>query len=360
MPELLTSIEPARATDTSPVTFFEQVFTAFEQAERHTGNAWRTYAIGGFTVRLRFAGQGLIPRLAPAFEHLRIHDEHAADLTICVWDSASARTRIPECPWAWSAVLGRGEVVGFNDDHIRTAIALDQGSLSLLDQRRDLAISWVHDARQLPGYERAAPLKAILNWWFQAHDRQMAHGGAVGTLDGAVLLVGRSGAGKSSTAISCALAGMLYLADDFCLLQTHPEPRIFSVYNSAKLEPASIHRFGPCVPAISNVEDIATEKALMFMHQHAPERVASSLPVRAILLPTVTGATTTTAERVSAITVLKELAPSSALCLPGASHNEFRRLADFVRTVPCYRLRLGTDPAEVAASIQQMISDLST
>ena len=46
-----------------------------------------------------------------------------------------------------------------------------------------------------------APFRTILTWWAADHRLALVHAAAVATGDGAVVLAGTSGAGKSTTAL---------------------------------------------------------------------------------------------------------------------------------------------------------------
>ena len=93
---------------------------------------------------------------------------------------------------------------------------------------------------------------------------------------------------------------------------------VHSLYNSAKLNSDHVQRFPALLPKIANPEQIAEEKALLFVNEHYPSKVATRLPVRAILLPRVTGLAETRLKRVSVAMALAALAPSTIFQLPRA------------------------------------------
>ena len=70
----------------------------------------------------------------------------------------------------------------------------------------------------------------------------MVHAAAVGDESGGVLLVGRGGSGKSTTALSCLGTQVGYLADDYCLVEMVEGPRVHSLYTSGKANRGSIAR----------------------------------------------------------------------------------------------------------------------
>jgi hypothetical protein len=342
---------------TRPADFFELAQAAFRQAEQSTeGPIDHYYAIGGYGVRLRFAGSGLVAKLRPALEHLKTQPNPAPALTICVWDSASTGTTMPPPPWSPDDNVARGEVRGFNDGHIQTAFNPGSGTLSMLDARLDLAIYWIRDASRFPYYESGAPLLTILHWWMGRHGRQLAHAGAVGTPTGGVLLAGKGGSGKSTTALACLFSELAYVGDDYCLLVTDPSPYAYSLYNSGKVDADHVGRFPDLVPLISNADSLDTEKPLVFLDRHYPGKLASGVPIRAILLPEVTGLAETSLVPASPAAAFQALAPSTVFQLSGAGHEAFQAMARFIKGMPCYRLKLGTNLPQIPDVILDLLS----
>lgn len=318
----------------------------------------RTFCIGGYSVRLCFAGPALVPRIVPAFEHLAAGSNAAPDLTVCLWDSASTHTADISPAWTIEAYAAQGQVASYCDDRFRTAYDMGTGVLSLFDAQRNIALYWTRDGRTLPSYESAAPLRTLLNWWMRGHGYHLAHGAAVGTLDGGILLTGKGGIGKSTTALACLDSSLLYVGDDYVLVGAGDRPQVYSLYSSAKVGADDVRRFPHLTPAISNCQALGVEKAILFLHDHLPHKLAPSFPLRAILLPRVTGQPQTRLRPASSAEGLMALAPSSMFQLPGAGPDSFQILAQVARQVPCYRLQLGTDMAMIPSVIEGLLVDL--
>jgi hypothetical protein len=339
---------PVRVRSTSPAAFFKELYQTFERAEQLAGGSVnRFYTIGGYVVRLRFAGPALIPFIAPALEHLAVEPGSAPALTVCLWDSVSTRTEMPPPPWSADDYIARGEVRGYSDTDIHTTFHLGSGILNMVDTSLNVALFWICDATSIPYYETGAPLRTILDQWMRGHDRQLAHAAAVGTAEGGVLLAGKGGSGKSTTALTCLSSGLLYAGDDYVLLGGRSTPFVYSLYNSAKLDAEHLQRLPRLLPLVSNSEKLDAEKALIFLHDHHPERVTKGFPVRATLLPRVTGLLDTRVQEASPAESLAALAPSTIFQLPGAGAEAFKYLSAFVRQVPGYVLELGTDLSRI-------------
>jgi hypothetical protein len=344
-------MNPALAETTSTgaagkaaTAFFESVREACRAAESRAGSTIRRYIIGGYAVEIRFAGDALLPHLAPALEHLAAPGRSGkADLTVCAWESESTNTPMPPRPWGSGDCIARGDIRGFGSERIDLALSADVGAVSLLDAEENLGLFWIRAAGHIPTYERGAPLRSILHWWMRRRGRLLIHAGAVGREGKGVLLVGRGGSGKSTAALTCMLNGWRYLSDDYCLLAAEGGPRAYSLYNTAKLTAGHLKHFPALQPAVSNPAELGGEKALIFTHRNMPERVISETPIDMILLPRVSGDTETRLRPASPTAALRALAPSSLFQIPGTGRLEFQTLAEFVQRVPCFHLALGTE-----------------
>lgn len=346
----------AGAERTRPASFFETLYETFQQAEKAAESpVCREYVIGGYPIRCRFAGAALVSPIESALEHLATQSLAAPELTVCLWDSVSTCTKMPSPPWLSSDYMARGEVRGYNDDRFHTVLDLGTGMLSMLDMERNLALYWIRDARRIPYYESAAPLRTILHRWMRTRGRQLVHAAAVGTSAGGVLLAGKGGSGKSTTALACVNDGFGYVSDDYCLLAADPSPRCFSLYNSAKLDAEGVQRFPRFAPTITNADRQAQEKVVLFLARSPVVKMEKCIPIRAIVLPRITGGPETTLREATHAESLRELAASTIFQLPGAGEEDLKGIARFVRQVPSYVLNLGYDIARIPRTISEVL-----
>lgn len=365
----ITSASPnLRLEEQEKLTYFQMVYAGFERAAQATGIVEFFYLIGGYTVCLQFAGAGLVPYLTPALSHLVTSPTAAPDLTICLWDSASTSTQLPLLIGSlvellevnWTSHLGpRKEVKGYDGDRIRSNFHIGPNILSVLDRQQNLACYWIKDAENLPYWEKGSPLQTILNWWTTEHRRQYVHAGAVGLLDGGVLLAGKGGSGKSSTALACIDSPLVYASDDYCLLSIDPTPYVYSLYNTAKLKgQEDLDRFPRLAPWVNNHDRLEAEKAMLFLHQHCPAKVVTGFPIKAVLVPQVTGKPDTHLRPTTAATALRALAPSTMFQLAGSGQTALQMMSSLVKQVPCYALELGTDVAQIPSVIANLLRSL--
>ena len=337
---------------------FNEAYASYQKAEAASEVAIdRFYCIGGLKVRLRFAGSALIPYMTPALEHLVTEPVSNPALTVCLWDSASTKTTMPPPPWRRNHYHPkRGEVMGFNNERIHISFQWGSYALSILDCERNLGVYWVETTEQIPYWETGSPLRSIFHVWMSKRGIQMVHAGAVGLPSGGALLVGKGGSGKSTTALSCLNSELFYASDDYSLITAQPAQTVFSIYSTGKKKTDDLDRLPFLKSFISNSERLETEKALYFLHEYFPHKIIQSFPLKAILIPRVTGETKTMLEATSSIEGLSALVPSTIIQLPGAGKEACQLMINIVRELPCYYLNLGTDINQIPQVILDLLS----
>ena len=344
---------------------FDLLESSFERALQNVdGTCERFYRIGGFTIRFRFAGEALLPVVAPALSHLVTEPVDSPDLTVCLWDRASTGTRMHMLSsyfrylsWFWYDHMDkRGELKYFNGKYIRAAFNPGSRIVSMLDLNRRLALSWTESAKDVPWYETGAPLKTILHWWLSHRGCQMVHAASVGSSTGGALLIGKGGSGKSTAALACLSSSLMYAGDDYCLVTAEPSPTAYCLYNTAKLKKdTDLERFPHLAHCEYNPNRKEGEKLMMFVNDHFPEKIVEGFPLKVILAPYVTGKAETTVQPMSAGTALLNLAPSTIVQLPGAGQAALQTMAQLIRRLPCYRLEVGTDVTKIPQAIEGLL-----
>ncbi|MGB8003812.1 MAG: hypothetical protein WCF27_06070, partial [Gaiellaceae bacterium] len=167
---------------------------------------------------------------------------------------------------------------------------------------------------------------------------------------------------------ACASAGMAYAGDDYVAATVTPEPYVHSLYSSAKVEPHHLARFpglrmgsGIVRPARDEVAPFDSEKTVLYLHELHPDVPVAGFPLRAILLPRITGGPASRVAPVSALRALAALAPSTIVQLHTAGQSALEAMKRLVDAVPSFELELGTDvdavPPLVAGLLHELGSD---
>ena len=297
--------------------------------------------IAGNPVLVRFACPALSNLLTRSIRHLRENFSSPPDLVIDCWST----DEIP-APGLAGETIEAG-MFHFERNGLQLAWDSPDGALAIYDPVVNHAWMRFGPVDSVSNYEVARPFRKILHWWASDRSLQVIHAGAVGNTRGGVLLAGRSGSGKSTTALACLAGGLNYAADDYCLVEPGKPPLVHSLYLSG----AGNARTADLVPSLRDALLSAprlpghdSAKHLIFADAIAPHSVTPGFPLRAIVVPRITGGTTSRMEPISAAESLRALAPSTLLQLPGQRAAGLARLAELVRGVPSWRLCLGSDP----------------
>jgi len=348
-------------TPSAPAEFVETARQCFEQAAVAAGGVRERYfQLGEQTVLLRFAGDQLVPLMVRALAHLEEPSPvRQPDLTVCFFDSESTGTPMAPPPWSGEQYTNLGEIDGYNNGQVHVTYTPGVDILHCLDRQRGLAVYWSPTFRLIPWWEQSFPLRSILNWWLRDEPFQPAHAAAVGRPSGGVLITGPSGTGKSTSTLACLGSELQYAGDDYVLIRTDPSPFVFSLYSTAKLEADNLARFPNLAPLVSNAERLDREKALIYLHEHHPSRLIKGFPIRALVIPKVTGLPHTTIETISPAAALLALAPTTTKHLLGTRRETVEKLMRLVKAVPSYRLLAGTDLAQIPAAISSLLDSLN-
>jgi hypothetical protein len=349
-------------------SFFQTVDEGFTRASSATGLLLKDFQIAGKRLRLRFAGEGLVQAIVPAIEHLQVDVCGAADLTIDLFDADSTGTPLPflaarfvdllKLRW-WEFLEGRREIGGMNGSRIRSVFHLGPDILVLLDRQENHGIYWVEKADSIPYYERGYPLSVLFNWWLSSLGVPVVHAACIGMAQGGVLLSARGGSGKSTTTLRCVQSGMKIVGDDYTAIDLE-KGTAHSLYNTIKLKTmADVESFPGLARQVCNLDRVGEgqdqEKAMVFLHQHLPEGLVPSIPLRAVLVPRIVDQARTEIIPAPATVAFKALAPSTVFQLPGNAHESFRMMAQITRKWPTYEILLGSDFSRIPGTIQDFI-----
>jgi hypothetical protein len=314
---------------------------AFQLAVHRAGGVHeRAVCIAGRRIRLVFAGPRLGPVFVPALAHLACEPAEGQDLTICCWDDASTGVRTPEP----ATPPGDGDVTALLEgDTVLVAWQPARRMLTAIDRSAGVALVRVADAGAVIPADSAAPFRMLFHWWAAASGLQFVHGAAVGTPAGGILLVGRGGSGKSTTALSCVGTRLGYAADDYCLLELRDAPTVHSVYNTGKADARSVARLPRLTSAFASARLHDGPKSAIFVHEAHPGAMLRAAPLRAVVVPRIDGRGPSRLTPLSAAAALRAVAPSTIFQLPGDEVGALSRMAAVVRQLPCLELSIGAD-----------------
>lgn len=327
----------------------------------------RHYRIGGRTITLRTIPGQDGETLGTALIHRVIPDPGAPpDLTINVFRASDLPVHAPLARLLlglhgnWTEWCGpRGEVLSLQSGDVTGHFDPGTRLLTVLERSSRRAWQVKRDDTPLPFWEIGSPLRFLFHEWFADQGLQMLHGACVGTAHGGVLLAGKGGVGKSTTALLCAAAGLHYVGDDYCLADPG-RGWIHSLYATGKITTANDFQRLPELRGRAINADAfergGTAKAVVSAAELWPDRLAEALPLRALLVPQVELTAPTGLVPCSAGEALLALLPSTVGQLPAAGEADCRRLVALCEGVPSFRLRLGPDSSAVPGLLSALLA----
>jgi hypothetical protein len=337
--------------------FVQAVEERARRALSAAGTIARRFSVAGKTIRLLFAGDRLVPILTSALDHLAVPDDEDADATVVVWDSDSTGVANVDPPCRRRDFTTRGDIWGFHSERYRVAFHWIESSVNVFDLETSRGVYWVESERTLPYWVRASPFRSILHWWAERNGWQLIHGAAVGTKDGAVLVTGKGGVGKSTTALVSLVRGLRYVADDYVVVSLDPTPKVHSLYRTAKLTAEQLACFPELFPFVTNRSALDRQKAVLVLGGRWAERLERELPLLGIATPVIerrddsefVPASRDILQRAATFTTLEQLPYAG-----GRTHAFVRRL---IERVPTYELKLGRDLGRIPATLASFLAE---
>jgi GT2 family glycosyltransferase len=262
-------------------------------------------------------------------------------------------------PFAPLSYTERGDIWGFDSPRYRSAFCFTEFSLSLMDVETGIGVFWIRAAEDLAYWTKAAPLRTLFHWLMAACGGHLLHAAAVGTPAGGVLICGRGGVGKSTTALACLAAGMEYVADDYLVVRLDPEPTAFRLYGAAKVEARQLAHVPQLRDLVSPAPIPEGEKAVICVGSSDSLRIAPSLPLVAALTPRFAGEADTTFRPAPRPRLVQAAAFTTMSQLPHAGRATFELIEGLMERLPCYDMLLGSDVSRVPAALAGLIAQVT-
>ena len=345
-----------------PSEYYHILANIFSKA--NTEDIHYSFSIANKEVTIVFSNSLLASKLLPAFSHLKNSNLSCKDLTIYVWDSKVSGVSTPKPSFdrkesSISQNNGYGYNVRYGDINKPRFIYVDNSNpfMCFFDPIKKEAFYWYDDAKKIPFHERGTPMHTLFDWWAETQGLLLTHAGAIGNERGGVLIVGKGGQGKSTIAISSLWEDELYyVADDYLILESFPHPKVYSLYNTGKLNYEHLTTNLPhLLPLLDNPKTAYKEKGLFFFNKSHGSKMVSSLQLSSAILPLVTKQKLTTISPVKPMKLLIGLASSTIYQSSIGSAEKLNILTSTLSSLPCYALNTGKDLTDIPKKVKRLI-----
>lgn len=350
-------------TETEQHAFFKAMLAATRTAQARQPNVIRCISLAGIRIRLRFTGAALHDDLIGPLSHLLDgREDGPVDATLNIWDSASTCVGVPDPPCPRDHFTDRGDIWGMESGRILSAFHWLECSVALMDTQSLEAIYWIDDAKALPYWSKASPLRTLLSWVMQRFDRQLLHAAVVGTDHGGVIITGGGGAGKSTAALLCLEAGLKYLGDDYIVIALDPGPTAYSLYCTAKVNDDQVANFIRLLPLAEPKTGVSVhaepEKTVFRLYPAKADRIQSSIALRAILAAVISDQPETSFVPADLYATQRSAAFTTLAHLPRSGRRSQEFISRLCRALPRFELRLGRDLAAIPGAIKRFLAEV--
>ncbi len=350
-----------------PDKFFNTVDKSFLSSLRHSEEIVKYFNIASHNVKIVFSGPELIPYCIPAINHLATGKTKNISLTISVWDSKSTKIKLPFDLWEEHISTNADKNISsegpehtrnyFHKQNIRGVYHGETRALSLFDEKTNKAIIWYSSKDSIPYLSTSSPFRSIFHWWSLRMGLLLIHASAVGYQNRGVLIVGKSGSGKSNTALASINSHLRFAGDDHVIIDTNLPLKMYSLYNSFKLKKADIEKYIELVKSNNEHDNNKYEKSIFFMNQLAQEKLITSFEIKAVLLPKITKIKSPRLYPVPASKALLAISPNTIFQLPGSGKMDYDMMIRLVRNTTSYILELGNDVKNVPHLIGELLKE---
>lgn len=335
--------------------FYRNSLALSEKALEETGCITFTLHIAGTTIRLNFAGPAMVDDLMPAIAHLVCGDNGQEDVVFNIWDSRSTGVEMERPPVHNNHLTRRGDIWGFGSERYKAAFHWGDYSVNLFDRESKIGVYWVEESGQLPYWLKGSPLRTLFHWWMEMNNCQLLHAAAVGNSEGAVLITGSSGVGKSSSALACLSSGMKYISDDYLIVELGDNPVAHSLYSTAKLNADQVERFASLRQYITNLDTMKDEKATLYLYPDLKHQIIKSLPLKAIVTPQFGEEEASQIVPISRDHLISAAALTTMSQLPCVTEGNYQRIVEMVEALPGFALKLGSSREGVAKKLSEFV-----
>lgn len=320
------------------------------------------FRIGGKPVTIVTTNRDVFTASCEALEHLECPESNTEpSLTVTIWESETPPFKLDIAEWNSAATPWKNRDRDADGDEPPLFLHFsdqEAGQLTVFDPKNRRGYVVFRDLSQIPTWERATPLRDLLNTWANAFDAHLVHGSVIGNLDSAVLLAGKGGSGKSSTALGCLKhPSLFFIGDDVCMIRRNgSQAEAYNLYHSAKLLEHDIEDHAPdgLVPIPDRKQKDG--KPTFFLWPQMKEKFAIHRQLSAILLPVVTHQEETIIVPSSRGKAWHALAPTTMAIMACDRARTFTWMSRLANDLPAFELQLGSDRKRIPEVIFQFLA----
>lgn len=342
-----------RINGLNPKQYFDEALSLFQALPSyHTDQL----LLANRRVDLRTPSMELRDKFLPSLTHLV--DDGTAHPELVIW--YAEEKHLPQKLKAppWDGFNGQGYNASICQEDVQLFFQPWQRQLFLYSRSKRTGIYWVRESGDVPWWECTFSFRILFHLWTQDLPAQLVHAGAMAKDGAGVLITGQSGSGKSTSCLNLLRAGYDYLGDDYVWIELGIAPQVFTLYQTAKIEPENLEaRFADWKPFIRNKREYLNQKAIFDIKELFPSAGVSTAMINAILLPNVAQQEKTLFEKTNPTRSLMAMAPTTLHHLPHNRQCSYKKLMALSSALPSYHWHLGSDINQFVTSFNDFIDN---
>ena len=226
----------------------------------------------------------------------------------------------------------------------------------IYDHQEKFGLQWMMGTKSYPDWEPGSPLRVILHWAYRFAGMRLAHAGTLGKNAEGFILVGAGGSGKSGTVIGGIAHGLDSVGDDYVLIELDENGvHAYPLFKTLKQDRPGLARLGLENTIAATRTTNWQDKFEFECKELSGRSLADHLNIRAIVIPKIANAPTSTIRPIPKNRAMLALAPTGLFQMPGERDSGVRFYSDIVRRVPCFEMALSSDPADVSQTIETFV-----
>jgi hypothetical protein len=313
-----------------------------------TGRRPSFFQFGELALAIRILGPEPLQRLLAMIASRAADPSHDAVLLDVIGGSVKSLEGLLPMP-----DMRRRTVLRANEDLYYLWLDEAGGYVTAIDRRAGRGLVWFTQPDRIASWHIARPLMHAIKGASLRTSWTPVHAASVARKGGAILIVGQSGAGKTSIAMTCASQGWDYLGDDAVIVRADPA-RVASLYSSARLREDTFQHYPEIMRACLGVSDDAGErKAEVDMALLRPP--VAEAEIKAIVVPQPTDWGGLRLAPMGRADTLRKLMAATRQSMLGDEAVVFSKLAALVSQVPCYALTASGDASALSDGFARLI-----
>ena len=261
---------------------------------------------------------------------------------------------MPPPPFKINQMAYHGELEGLNNESYNVAFMYSSHILIAIDHQNKSAYVVIEDPSKITSLDKYAPLRNILKKVLPKFEKHVIHSAAVGTDNGAILVVGYSGMGKSSVALQSLQDGMNFLGDDLCAISiSNNIPMIYSISTTGKIYLDDLVHYRSLSQALEENSDHSLSKAVFNFFPGFGKQLAYAGKIKAIIVPSLSQ-DELSLKPIPIAKVLSIIFSDLKVISPSSSDQSLPILLEILKSVPCYEFHLGSDRNMISPVLQSI------